>query len=131
MQRFIVETSLARRESGAHMITFDRIKTFAKSFPGTEVATSYGTPAIKVGKKLVLRMHQKEDAIVLLLNSVEEQQELIQSDPMAFYITDHYVGYAAVLVRPTVEESIFRDLMELSWRRVARKSDLAAFDSGA
>ncbi len=111
------------------MITFDLIKTLSKSFPGTEVSTSYGTPAIKVGKKLVLRMHQKEDAIVMLLNTVEEQQELLDRDPMAFYITDHYVGYPAVLVRPTVDESSFRDLMEKSWRRVARKSDLTEYEN--
>jgi len=110
------------------VITFDRIKRLAKSLPGAEMSTSYGTPAIKVGKKLILRMHQKEDAIVVLLNSVEEQQDLIHRDPMAFYITDHYAGYPAVLVRPTVEEPIFEELLELAWRRVARKSDLAEYD---
>jgi len=110
------------------VITFEWIENLAGSFPGTEVSTSYGTPAIKVGKKLILRMHQKEDAIVLLLDTVDEQHELIQRDPMAFFITDHYVGYPAVLIRPTVDESMFRDLMEKSWRRVARQSDLMAFE---
>ena len=111
------------------MITFKWIEDLARSFPGADVSTSYGTPAIKVGKKLVLRMHQKEDAIVLLLNTVDEQLELIQRDPLAFYITDHYVGYPAILIRPTVEKSVFRDQMERSWRRVARKSDVIAFES--
>ena len=65
------------------MITFDLIKEIAAAFPGTEESTSYGTPAIKVGKKLVLRLHNKEDAIVMLLDSVEEQQRLIAADPRA------------------------------------------------
>jgi hypothetical protein len=91
------------------------------------VSTSYGTPAIKVGKKLVLRLHQKEDAIVMLLDTVDEQRDLIRRDPMAFYITDHYADYPAVLVRPTVDKAMFRALMEKSWRRVARKSDLNAY----
>lgn len=112
------------------MITFDLIKEIAAAFPGTEESTSYGTPAIKVGKKLVLRLHNKEDAIVMLLDSVEEQQRLIAADPMAFYITDHYVGYAAVLVRPVVDESEFRALFEQSWRRVARKRDIEAYEKG-
>ena len=111
------------------MITFDRIRMIAAGFPGTEVSTSYGTPAIKVAKKLVLRLHNKEDAIVMLLDSVEEQQHLISADPMTFYITDHYQGYAAVLVRPTVEESEFRTLFEKSWRRVARKRDVEAYEA--
>ena len=110
------------------MITFTLVEAIAKSFPGTKVSTSYGTPAIKVGKKLILRLHQKEDAIVVLLNSVEEQQHLISRDPMAFYITDHYAGYPAVLVRPTIEESTFREVMEIAWRRVARKKDIAEYE---
>ena len=110
------------------MITFTLIEEIAKLLPGTEVSTSYGTPAIKVGKKLILRLHQKEDAIVVLLNSVEEQQHLISRDPMAFYITDHYAGYPAVLVRPTIEESTFREVMEIAWRRVARKKDIAEYE---
>ena len=109
------------------MITFDRIVVLSKPFPGIEVSTSYGTPALKVGKKLLLRMHQKEDAIVMLLDSVADQERLIQDDPMCFFITDHYVGYAAVLVRPIVEEPLLLELLERSWRRVARKKDLDAF----
>lgn len=110
------------------MITFEVIERLAQAYPGTQVSTSYGTPAIKVGKKLILRLHNKEDAIVLMLNTVEEQQALISGDPLSYYITPHYEGYAAVLVRPTVEEAEFNALLERSWRRVARKADLRAFD---
>ncbi len=109
------------------MITFAHIEKLAKAFPGTSISTSYGTPAVKVRNKLILRLHQKEDAIVVMLNSVEEQQDLITSDPMAFYITDHYVGYAAVLVRPTIDKTRFKEIVELSWRRVANKTELAAY----
>ncbi len=49
---------------------------------------------------------------------------------MTYYITDHYQGYAAVLVRPTVNETEFFDLLELAWRRVARKADIASYDAG-
>ncbi len=46
---------------------------------------------------------------------------------MSFYITDHYSGYPAVLVRPTIEEASFREIMELAWRRVAKKKDIATY----
>ncbi len=110
------------------MITIQVIRELAKSFPGIDESTSYGTPAMKVGKKLVLRLHQKEDAIVVLLNTVEEQQQFILQDPMSFYITEHYSGYPAVLVRPTIEEASFREIMELAWRRVAKKKDIATYE---
>ena len=110
------------------MITFARIEELATQLPGTVVSSSYGTPAIKVRKKLILRMHQNEDAIVMMLGSVDEQQALIIKDPMAFYITDHYEGYAAVLVRPTIEERAFMELFEQAWRRIANKAELGLRD---
>jgi hypothetical protein len=82
-----------------------------------------------VSKRLFARLHGKEDAIVLLLNTVREQQDLIALDPMSFYITDHYEGYAAILVRPTVDKDAFFELLELAWRRVARKRDVSEYDS--
>lgn len=111
------------------MLSFERIEALAARFPGIESGTSYGTPALRAGGKLLLRMHDREDAIVLLLESVELQQALIAEDPMAFFITDHYAGYPAVLVRPTIEEGRFLELLEARWRQVARKRDLAAHDA--
>ena len=110
------------------MLTFDHIEQLARRFPGIEAGTSYGTPALRVAKKLLLRMHEREDAIVLLLGSVEEQQALMAQDPMQFFITDHYQGYPAVLVRPTLDETRFIELLEASWRARARKKDLTVFE---
>lgn len=111
------------------MITLETIRTLCRRLPGTTEGTSYGTPGFRVSKKLFARLHGKEDAIVLLLNTVQEQQDLIASDPMSFYITDHYEGYAAILVRPTVDDDAFFELLELAWRRVARKRDISEYGS--
>lgn len=111
------------------MITLESIRQMVKRLPGAVEESSYGTPGFKVRKKLFARMHNKEDAIVVLLNTEDEQQQLIAKDPMAYYITDHYKGYAAVLVRPTVDDREFFELLELAWRRVARKTDIAEYDN--
>ena len=110
------------------MISLATIRRMIKRLPGAEEGTSYGTPGFRVKKKLFARLHGKEDAIVLLLDSVDEQQALIEKDPMVFYITPHYDGYAAVLVRPIIEDDEFFGLLERAWRRVARKSDIADFE---
>ena len=110
------------------MVTLNTIRSMIKRLPGSMEAPSYGTPGFKVNKKLFARLHQKEDAIVVLLSSVEEQRDLIAKDPMSYYITDHYDGYAAVLVRPTIEEGEFFSLLEHAWRRVARKGDLHEYE---
>jgi len=124
-----MEAGRSRTESNRlEMITLDTIRSMIKRLPGATEAPSYGTPGFKVRKKLFARLHQKEDAIVVLLNSVEEQQELVAKDPMTYYITDHYDGYAAVLVRPTIDENEFFSLLEHAWRRVARKVDLQEYE---
>lgn len=110
------------------MISLATIRRMIKRLPGAEEGTSYGTPGFRVKKKLFARLHGKEDAIVLLLNTVDEQQALIEKDPIVFYITPHYEGYAAILVRPIVEDDEFFELLEHAWRRVARKSDIAEFE---
>ena len=111
------------------MITLEKIRALCKTLPGTTEGTSYGTPGFRVAKKLFARLHGKEDAIVLILNTVQEQQDLIASDPMSFYITDHYEGYAAILVRPTADDDAFFELLELACRRVARRRDTSEYDS--
>jgi hypothetical protein len=110
------------------MITLAKVRSMIKRLPGSVEASSYGTPGFKVAKKLFARLHQKEDAVVVLLNSVKEQQDLIARDPMTYYITDHYDGYAAVLVRPTIDDQEFFSLLEHAWRRVARKNDVKEYE---
>lgn len=112
------------------MINFETIRRLADEFPGMREGTSYGTPAMKVGKKLVLREHQDEDAIVLMLASLEDQQGLIVQDPGTFYLTDHYRGYPAVLVRTTIGETTMRELMGAAWRRLAGRREIAEYEKG-
>lgn len=113
------------------MITLDTLRKMLKRLPGAREESWYGTPGFKVGKKGFARLHQKEDAIVLLLESVAKQQELIASDPMTFYITDHYAGHSGVLVRPMIDEEEFFALFEHAWRQVAGKQNIAAYEKGS
>lgn len=59
----------------------------------------YGTPALKVRGKGFVRLRPEGDAVVFLLESLEEQEFLIASQPDLYYITDHYVGWPTVLAR--------------------------------
>jgi hypothetical protein len=94
-----------------------------------EEAPSYGTPGFRVRKKLLARMHQSEDALVLLLRDIDEQEALIEMDPSTFYITDHYRGYAAVLAKlSAVKQGQILDIVEAAWRRVASKAQIEEFD---
>ena len=82
----------------ARMITLDTILAMVRRLPGAGESRSQGTPGFKVGKKLFARLHQKEDAIVIVLGSIEEQRELVQRDPAAQRGIPEDRTFAVVLV---------------------------------
>lgn len=56
-----------------------------------------------------------------------EQQSLINLEPEVYYLTDHYMGYEAVLVRlPMGQRDALRDLLGQAWRFVAPKRLVAS-----
>lgn len=110
------------------MIDWKIISDIATQLPNCIEGTSYGTPAFRAGKKLVMRIHQTEDVFVLRVDSTKAQAELIESDPAIFYITDHYNGYPWVLVRPRVDEDLFRKLFIHAWRLSSSDADIRRYD---
>jgi hypothetical protein len=112
-------------------VTFDTVRQLALALPAVVEGTCYGTPAFYVRKKFLARL--REDNETLAVNKVEdiEREVLMASDPRTFFMTDHYVGYPMVLVRfATARPDDLRMLLERSWRRLAPKRLLAAYDSG-
>jgi hypothetical protein len=70
--------------------------------------------------------------VVFLLESVDEQECLIQAQPELYFITDHYRGYPAVLARLralSVPEARMR--LERAWRIKAPKKLITARAPGA
>ncbi len=111
-------------------ISFEQIREIAHALPGVEDGTSYGTPALKVRGKLLARLHQSIDCLVLRTDLLD-RQILMQSAPNAFFITDHYRDYPWVLVRfSAVETSALPDLIQRAWRLVAPKSMVTKYDAG-
>jgi hypothetical protein len=95
---------------------WERLRELAKQLPGVVDSTSYGTAAIKVGKKLMARLKEDGKDVVFILESIEEQVALCDANPALYYITDHYRNSTAVLVRLaalTVGEARVR--LERAW----------------
>ena len=110
-------------------MNLDQLRALFLSYPGVTEAPSYGTPGFRVRKKLLARVHQSEPAVVLSVESVDEQQALMQMKPGAFYITDHYEGYAMVLARMSkAPKRMVREIFEAAWRRNASKKQMAELD---
>ena len=112
------------------VVTFEQVRLAAQAFPGVEDSTSYGTPALKVRGKLLARLHQSGECLVLRADLLG-REILLQSDSRVFYITDHYRDYPWVLVRFSgVDAGALPDLIERAWRLVAPKTLIAKYDSG-
>ncbi len=76
---------------------FELLKRAADGLPGVTEGTSYGTPALKIGKKMLARM--KDAATVVLACPPEEKEMLIEAAPAIYFETDHYKGWPLVLAR--------------------------------
>jgi len=103
------------------MVTFDQICELALKLPGVEASTSYGTPALKVKGKLLARLKEDGQSIVFRV-TFDQRDLLMQTKPKVFFITDHYLGYPAVLMRlssATAKQAA--DVVEMAWRFSAPK----------
>ena len=80
-------------------MTFDDIRKIALLWPEVEDGTSYGTPALKMRKKLLVRLKEDRDSLVMFGVPHDEREMLVESQPKIFYFTDHYRDYPTVLIR--------------------------------
>ena len=111
-------------------MTYETARRLALALPGVEEGTCFGTPACRVGGKLISRLKEDGETLVLTRIGFEERLALMERDPKAFYITDHYMNYPSVLVRlSAVKPDELRELIERAWRRAAPKRLIAAFDA--
>ena len=100
------------------MSTYETVRELGRELPGVEESTSYGTSALKVKKKLMVRLKEDGTTIVLLVG-FDQRDILMQVDPETFYITDHYRGYPSVLAKlPRLKRRQLRDLLMMAYRFV-------------
>ena len=74
------------------------VERIAGALPGAEAATSYGQPCFKVNGRPFVNTGRVEGAIVTRAPDVERDL-LIAARPDVYFVTDHYAGWEAVLVR--------------------------------
>jgi hypothetical protein len=100
-------------------MTFKEVRKMALALDGVAESTSYGTAAFKVRGKLIARL--KEDGESLVVGTTfEEREEMMRTEPETYYITDHYLKYPWVLVRlPKVHPDALRDLLKGALRLAA------------
>jgi hypothetical protein len=111
-------------------MTFDDVKTIALAWPGVEVSTSYGTPALKVQGKLLTRLHEDGDSLVVKGVGQDERAMLCEAEPAVFHFTAHYRDWPIVLMRLSkARPENVRAFLLRHWKEIAPKKLLKVFDA--
>lgn len=71
----------------------------ALSLPGTSEVLWFNKPAVFIHGQFLTKVHDKEDAMVLRVGSMEMRDMMLEAEPRLFYITDHYRNFPFVLAR--------------------------------
>ncbi|WP_144377181.1 MmcQ/YjbR family DNA-binding protein [Mesorhizobium amorphae] len=105
---------------------YERLKQAVQELPDIVETTSYGTPALKAGKKLLTRVKDAETAVVMC--PVDEKEMLLQAAPDIYFETDHYKGWPALLVRMNaVSDDELRHRLERTWLTQVPKTKARAW----
>jgi len=115
-----VAVRAAARISPALRRAYQRYLKIVLRLPGTQQSSSYGTPSVKVLGKILSRWRTEAEGALAIRCDFLDRQILLQADPEAFFLTDHYRNYPMILVRlDRVDAEALTDLVERGWRRVA------------
>jgi hypothetical protein len=110
-------------------VTFEDVRNIALLWPEVEDGTSYGTPALKVRKKLLVRLREDGDSLVMPGVPSEERDMLVESQPRVFYFTDHYRDYPMVLIRLSkTKRATVEPLLRRQWRALASKQAIRSME---
>jgi hypothetical protein len=105
------------------------VRRIAMALPDVVEGSCHGTPAFYLRRKLMLRLRDDHETLVVRF-PMEERDELLEAEPDIFSVTEHYLNYPAILVSlPNVSLTRLKKLIEDDWRRLASKKQLAAFEA--
>ena len=95
--------------------TFEAVRALAREFPDLRESTMYGSPALKLGRRLVacVAIHRSaEQGSLVVRTDFGQRSALLGDDPETYYVTDHYAKHPVVLVRlARVQHDQLRDLL--------------------
>jgi hypothetical protein len=88
--------------------------------PNVVEGRSYGLPSFLLNGRFLARFRDDDTVLVLQLATIAEREVLMDLAPDAFFFTEHYRNYPAVLIRlAEVPRSLLADVVTESWRHIA------------
>ena len=106
--------------------TFATVRRIGLALPDVEESTAYGSPALKLRGKLLAciptNKAAEKDSLVVCIDFAH-RDELLAAEPDVYYLKEHYVDYACLLVRlKRIHPDALRDLLGMAWQFVNTKA---------
>jgi hypothetical protein len=87
--------------------------------PNVVEGRSYGLPSFLLNGRFLARFRDAGTVLVLQLATIGDRDTLMDLDAEAFFFTEHYRNYPAVLVRlAAVPPSLLTEVVTEAWRHV-------------
>ena len=106
-------------------IDFETVRDIGLALLDVKDATTPRGFALKLKGRLLaceaLNKSAEPGSLMVRIGS-DERNLLLASEPDVFYVTDHYAGHPAVLVRlSAISRAALRNVLERAWRFVSEK----------
>lgn len=108
------------------MVTKDDLRRVALTFDGVAESEKQEFAFDRDGRGMIWpypeKVHPKKarvkrfDQYVMRVANADDKEACLQGDPDVFFTTDHYNGYASVIVRlDAIDEARLREIIEDAW----------------
>jgi hypothetical protein len=105
---------------GDPFIYLQFVRSVLLSLPGVTESLSHGTPGFYVQKKLLARLWENGEVLVV---RIEDREKWLKANPEIYFITDHYKNYPTILVNlEKVDPEELKQLLIDAWMRRASKN---------
>ncbi|HEX9216179.1 MAG TPA: hypothetical protein VF864_04305 [Gemmatimonadales bacterium] len=95
------------------------VQRMLRKLPDVVEGRSYGMPSFLLNGRFLARFRDGDTVLVVQLATIGERDVLMELDPRAFFFTEHYRNYPAVLVRlAEVPLALLSDVLRESWSHV-------------
>lgn len=101
-------------------VTVSDARDFILSLDGVDEGRAYGHPSFLLNGRFFARFRDDDTVLALRIATIGDREVLMELDPEAFFFTEHYRNYPAVLIRlAEVPRSLFSDVVNGAWRHVS------------
>ena len=106
-------------------MTVAEVRKLLLGLEGVKPGTSYGQPSFMLHEKFFARFRDGDTVLVLQLGSIDDRDVLMQMDPKAYFFTEHYKNYPAVLIRlADITRPRLAETLQVAWEDMSAKRAL-------